>query len=148
MPDIESLMQEWPPEFEELLKRVGLPTADMNCDLDQYVDMVCATLDIPIYQSRIQALHVLFTLYSEFKNSQVRMGFIFVFNANKKDWIYQDFYRLWDFLFTLYSELKNSQIVIIIIILMTSSYVAHFTIAFQCTLHLCLGHWTNNIPLR
>ncbi|XP_033641231.1 intraflagellar transport protein 46 homolog isoform X2 [Asterias rubens] len=70
MPDIESLMQEWPPEFEELLKRVGLPTADMNCDLDQYVDMVCATLDIPIYQSRIQALHVLFTLYSEFKNSQ------------------------------------------------------------------------------
>ena len=73
MPDIESLMQEWPAEFEELLKRVGLPTADMSCDLDQYVDMVCATLDIPVYQSRVQALHVLFTLYSEFKNSQVRL---------------------------------------------------------------------------
>ncbi|XP_038065243.1 intraflagellar transport protein 46 homolog isoform X2 [Patiria miniata] len=70
MPDIESLMQEWPPEFEELLKRVGLPTADVACDLDQYVDMVCAILDIPVYQSRVQALHVLFTLYSEFKNSQ------------------------------------------------------------------------------
>jgi len=36
-----------------------------------------AILDIPIYKgsaqhnSKIQALHVLFTLYSEFKNSQV-----------------------------------------------------------------------------
>ena len=30
-----------------------------------------ATLDIPVYKSRIQPLHVLFSLYSEFKNSQV-----------------------------------------------------------------------------
>lgn len=28
-------------------------------------------LDIPVYKNRIQSLHVLFTLYSEFKNSQV-----------------------------------------------------------------------------
>lgn len=28
-----------------------------------------ATLDIPVYKSRIQSLHVLFTLYSVFKNS-------------------------------------------------------------------------------
>jgi hypothetical protein len=27
-------------------------------------------LDIPVYKSRIQSLHVLFTLYSAFKNSQ------------------------------------------------------------------------------
>ncbi|CAH1797348.1 unnamed protein product, partial [Owenia fusiformis] len=70
MPDIESLMQEWPPEFEEMLKEVGLPTADLDCDLNQYVEMICAILDIPIYKSRIESLHVLFTLYSEFKNSQ------------------------------------------------------------------------------
>ncbi|KAL3886157.1 hypothetical protein ACJMK2_026170 [Sinanodonta woodiana] len=76
MPDIDTLMQEWPPEFEELLKEVGLPTADLNCELGQYVDIVCSILDIPIYKNtshhneRIQALHVLFTLYSEFKNSQ------------------------------------------------------------------------------
>lgn len=37
-----------------------------------------AILDIPVYKGsphhneKIQALHVLFTLYSEFKNSQVR----------------------------------------------------------------------------
>ncbi|XP_071959237.1 intraflagellar transport protein 46 homolog isoform X2 [Antedon mediterranea] len=70
MPEIEALMQEWPEEFEELLNKVGLPTAELDCTLDQYVEMICAILDIPIYQSKTQALHVLFTLYSEFKNSQ------------------------------------------------------------------------------
>ncbi|XP_072449586.1 intraflagellar transport protein 46 homolog isoform X3 [Chiloscyllium punctatum] len=70
MPDIEALMQEWPPEFEELLGKVSLPTADINCELTQYIDMICAILDIPVYKDRIQSLHVLFTLYSEFKNSQ------------------------------------------------------------------------------
>ncbi|XP_022326532.2 intraflagellar transport protein 46 homolog isoform X1 [Crassostrea virginica] len=76
MPDIDTLMQEWPPEFEELLKEVGLPTAELDCDLPQYVDLICSILDIPVYKGsphhneKIQALHVLFTLYSEFKNSQ------------------------------------------------------------------------------
>ncbi|NWU99624.1 IFT46 protein, partial [Upupa epops] len=70
MPDIETLMQEWSPEFEELLGKVGLPTAEMDCDLPEYIDMVCAILDIPVYKSRLQPLHILFSLYSEFKNSQ------------------------------------------------------------------------------
>ncbi|XP_054079303.1 intraflagellar transport protein 46 homolog [Rissa tridactyla] len=70
MPDIETLMQEWSPEFEELLGKVGLPTAEMSCDLAEYVDIICAILDIPVYKSRVQPLHVLFSLYSEFKNSQ------------------------------------------------------------------------------
>ena len=30
---------------------------------------VSATMDIPVYKSRVQSLHVLFTLYSVFKNS-------------------------------------------------------------------------------
>lgn len=70
MPDIDTLMQEWPPEFEELLGKVSLPTADINCDLAEYIDVICGILDIPVYKSRIHSLHVLFTLYSEFKNSQ------------------------------------------------------------------------------
>ncbi|XP_030648926.1 intraflagellar transport protein 46 homolog isoform X2 [Chanos chanos] len=70
MPDIDTLMQEWPPEFEELLGKISLPTADINCDLAEYIDIICGVLDIPVYKSRIQSLHVLFTLYSEFKNSQ------------------------------------------------------------------------------
>lgn len=36
--------------------------------------LVSAILDIPIYKSRIQSLHLLFSLYSEFKNSQVRLA--------------------------------------------------------------------------
>uniref|UniRef100_A0A8C3W9F5 Intraflagellar transport protein 46 homolog n=1 Tax=Catagonus wagneri TaxID=51154 RepID=A0A8C3W9F5_9CETA len=70
MPDIDTLMQEWSPEFEELLGKVSLPTAEIGCSLQEYTDMVCAILDIPIYKSRIQSLHLLFSLYSEFKNSQ------------------------------------------------------------------------------
>uniref|UniRef100_A0A8C5W8E3 Intraflagellar transport protein 46 homolog n=1 Tax=Leptobrachium leishanense TaxID=445787 RepID=A0A8C5W8E3_9ANUR len=73
MPDIETLMQEWPPEFEELLGKVVLPTADLDCDLPTYIDLICGILDIPVYKNRIHSLHVLFSLYSEFKNSQVEM---------------------------------------------------------------------------
>uniref|UniRef100_A0A8C2RPW7 Intraflagellar transport protein 46 homolog n=1 Tax=Capra hircus TaxID=9925 RepID=A0A8C2RPW7_CAPHI len=72
MPDIDTLMQEWSPEFEELLGKVSLPTAEIDCSLAEYIDMICAILDIPVYKSRIQSLHLLFSLYSEFKNSQVR----------------------------------------------------------------------------
>ncbi|XP_072835527.1 intraflagellar transport protein 46 homolog isoform X1 [Pogona vitticeps] len=70
MPDIETLMQEWSPEFEELLGKVSLPTADADCSLAKYADMICAILDIPVYKDHIQPLHTLFLLYSEFKNSQ------------------------------------------------------------------------------
>lgn len=70
MPDVDILMQEWDPEFEELLKEVGLPSADLDCDLQQYAEIVCNILDIPIHKSKIQSLHVVFTLYAEFKNSQ------------------------------------------------------------------------------
>lgn len=75
MPDIDTLMQEWPPDLEELLNKVSLPSADMDCSLDDYVKVICSILDIPIYKSnqnndKVQALHVLFTLYNEFQNSQ------------------------------------------------------------------------------
>lgn len=70
MPDIDALMQEWPPEVEAMLRRVELPSADMDVSVEQYIDIVLNFLDIPVHKSRIQSLHVLFTLYSEFKNSQ------------------------------------------------------------------------------
>jgi intraflagellar transport protein 46 len=53
-----------------MLKESGIPTADFDCDISTYVDICCALLDIPVYKSRIQSLHVLFSLYSAFKNSQ------------------------------------------------------------------------------
>ncbi|XP_077401187.1 intraflagellar transport protein 46 homolog [Vanacampus margaritifer] len=70
MPDIDALMQEWPPEVEETLGRVSLPPARLSCSLPQYCDIVCALLDVPVYCSRIQALHLLFSLFLEFRDSQ------------------------------------------------------------------------------
>ncbi|KAK5618390.1 Intraflagellar transport protein 46 [Crenichthys baileyi] len=70
MPDIDSLMQEWPSEVEELLGRLQLPPARLGCGLQQYVDVICSLLDIPVYGSRVQSLHLLFSLYLEFRDSQ------------------------------------------------------------------------------
>eukprot|EP01137_Pigoraptor_chileana_P032399 Opistho-2@21702 len=70
MPDVDQLMQEWPPEFEDMLKSLSLPTADLNVDIKQYVELVCSILDIPVYKSKIESLHLLFSVFSEFKNSQ------------------------------------------------------------------------------
>ena len=67
MPDIETLMQIWPAPVEELLEQNPLPDADTELDLRAYIRMVCAMLDIPVYGSLTESLHVLFTLYSDFK---------------------------------------------------------------------------------
>jgi len=70
MPDVESLMQVWPDDVEKLLNEIQLPGASIDLDLKDYVRVVCAVLDIPVYNSMIESLHVLFTLHSEFKNNQ------------------------------------------------------------------------------
>lgn len=49
MPDIESLMQEWPEAFENLLANINLPSAELDCDLATYCDLICSILDIPVY---------------------------------------------------------------------------------------------------
>ena len=67
MPDIEALMQIWPAQFEELLETAKLPGADLQAELPELVRIVCALLDIPVYSSLTESLHVLFTLYSDFK---------------------------------------------------------------------------------
>ncbi len=71
MPDIESLMQAWPKEFESLLRNTNLPNgADLDLTIEQFTRVVCAMLDIPVYDTKLtESLHVLFTLYSEFRNN-------------------------------------------------------------------------------
>lgn len=69
MPDIERLMQVWPSQFEEMLKTVTLPGHEIELDVKDYARVVCALLDIPVYDKITESLHVLFTLYSEFKNN-------------------------------------------------------------------------------
>lgn len=70
LPDIETLMQEWPEEFEQALERYDLPTPDTDCSLDEYVQIICALLDIPVHSSKIASLYLLFSLFNEFQSSQ------------------------------------------------------------------------------
>eukprot|EP00741_Cyanophora_paradoxa_P016357 tig00020912_g15793.t1 len=69
MPDIEQLMQVFPDEFERLLQTTKLPSGDLDVDLKQYVRIICAILDIPVYQNVVESLHLLFSLYSDFKDN-------------------------------------------------------------------------------
>lgn len=70
LPNLEALMQEWPSDFEELLREAQLPGATLDVPLSDYASVVCALLDIPVHKSKIESLHLLFSLYLEFKNSQ------------------------------------------------------------------------------
>ena len=70
MPDIESLMQVWDPQFEEMLATTQLPSPMLDLNLEEYTRIVCSLFDIPVHQNSVESLHVLFTLFSEFKNNQ------------------------------------------------------------------------------
>jgi len=71
MPDIEQLMEVWPAEFEEFLQQNPLPElSDLELDLPDYIRMIASILDVPVYSQITETLHVIFTLYSEFKSNQ------------------------------------------------------------------------------
>ncbi|GMH35332.1 hypothetical protein BSKO_03200 [Bryopsis sp. KO-2023] len=69
MPDVETLMEEWPPEVESHLKGMRLPSGDLDVTLEDFAKIVCSILDIPTHNSPVESLHLLFTLYLEFKNN-------------------------------------------------------------------------------
>lgn len=69
MPDIEQLMDVWPEEFESLLDTVQLPSPDLELSLAEYAKSLCAILDIPTYENPVESLHVMFTLYTDFRNN-------------------------------------------------------------------------------
>ncbi len=61
--------------MESILKEITFPGEGLNVTITNYAKLVCNMLDIPIHQLNsnkgvIEALHVLFTLYSEFKDNQ------------------------------------------------------------------------------
>lgn len=73
MLDIDSLMQQWPPQVEDKLNELQLDLSELDCDLPQLVDIVCNFLDIPTQNNaRLEALHTLFTLYLEVRNADNR----------------------------------------------------------------------------
>jgi intraflagellar transport protein 46 len=47
-----------------------LPPPGIDLDIDQYVRMLCAILDIPVHSNLVESLHVMFTLYLEFRENQ------------------------------------------------------------------------------
>ena len=71
MPDVDALMQEWPPELEELLRQgsLPLPKPEMDLTTDEYARVVCALVDVPVYDSVPEALHLVFALYTAFKEN-------------------------------------------------------------------------------
>ncbi|EGR28165.1 hypothetical protein IMG5_181870 [Ichthyophthirius multifiliis] len=75
MPDIDTLMQVWPQEIEDALSNFKIPSEELDLNLMDYSKLACAILDIPVHNTSnntnvIESLHVLFTLYSEFKANQ------------------------------------------------------------------------------
>lgn len=69
MPDIDSLLQQWPPEVEDKLNEVELNFTQLDCQLPELIDLICNLLDIPSEENmRLEALHMLFTLYLEVRN--------------------------------------------------------------------------------
>lgn len=72
-PDIDLLMTEWPTKMEHILNSVGFPSAELDCSLKFYIELMCGLLDIPLPKSNNQvdyldALNTLFNLYLAVKN--------------------------------------------------------------------------------
>jgi intraflagellar transport protein 46 len=77
MPDIDSLLDMWPAEFEKALETLQLPSPDLDLSLAEYAKTLCAILDIPTYENPIESLHLMFTLFMDFRNNphfQQQMG--------------------------------------------------------------------------
>ena len=51
MPDLDSLMQEWPAEFEDSLQQLELPSPQLDMSIEEYARVMCAVLDVPVYDN-------------------------------------------------------------------------------------------------
>eukprot|EP01035_Chromulina_nebulosa_P020202 gene20202-26223_t len=69
MPDSEKLMEAWPEEFEQILKQIPLPSPELDMSLLEYVKVLCGILDIPVYDNPIESLHLMFSLFMDFRNN-------------------------------------------------------------------------------
>ena len=69
MPDMEELMEFWPEELEKAFDSLPLPNADLDLSTEEYIKVICAMLDIPVKGNIVESLHVLFSLYQQFKGN-------------------------------------------------------------------------------
>ena len=75
MPDFDALMAEFTPELEQALKDIPFPGAEIDMHPADYSRLVMTMLDVPQHKlannkSLIESLHVLFTLFNEFRQNQ------------------------------------------------------------------------------
>jgi len=87
MPDFDKLMEEWPQAIEQVLREIPFPGPELDVSVADYVRLIACMLDIPIHSTKnnkglIEAMHVIFTLYSDFKQNQ---HFI-----KKEEFVYQN----------------------------------------------------------
>ncbi|XP_055354949.1 uncharacterized protein LOC129600452 [Paramacrobiotus metropolitanus] len=69
MPDTETLMQGWPSGMEHMLRYPEQTISNLDCSLEEYIDIICALVGIPVYDgNRMESLHHLFSLYLDFKD--------------------------------------------------------------------------------
>lgn len=74
MPEFDLLMEEWNPEMEQAFQQIDFPSDEIDMHVSDYARLICAMTDIPIHKSAnnksvIESLHVLFTLFVEFRNN-------------------------------------------------------------------------------
>lgn len=75
MPNFDNLMEVWPPQVENILKQTQFPGPEIDLSTEDYAKTILAMLDIPVHnlpedKGIIEALHMMFTLYSTFKENQ------------------------------------------------------------------------------
>jgi len=75
MPEFDHLMSEMTPELEQALKEMAFPGSEIDMHPNDYARIILSMLDIPVHKlannkSLIESLHVLFTLFSEFRQNQ------------------------------------------------------------------------------
>jgi intraflagellar transport protein 46 len=76
MPEFDTLMEEWQPEMEQALQQIEFPDAEIDMHVSDYARLVLGMCDIPVHKtgnnnkSVVESLHVLFTLFVEFRNNQ------------------------------------------------------------------------------
>ena len=61
--------------MEAAFKQIPFPGSEIDMHVSDYAKLICAMCDIPVHKSAknntaIESLHVLFTLFSEFRSNQ------------------------------------------------------------------------------
>ena len=74
MPEIETLMEEWPGALQAALKKFQLPDAQLDVPMQEFISIICAILGVPVYSNVVESLHVVFTLLYEFQNNPFLNG--------------------------------------------------------------------------